>query len=76
MSKRVEITVAKDTSVVDLMADVDVVFMHMPDVESLDLVDLIKIVLRDCKNQASFAPGKYNVRLMAVVTEEHEDESA
>lgn len=76
MPKRIEITVAKDTSVVDLMVDVDIVFMHMPEMESLDLSDLLKIVLKDCKNKASFLPGKYNVRMMAVITEEHDDESA
>ena len=73
MTKRIEITLAKNTSVVDVMADVDVVIV--PEIDSLDLVDLIKIVLNDGKNKATFHPGKYNIRLMAVVTEERENES-
>lgn len=74
MTRRIEISYAPNTSVVDVMADVDITVPES--YGPADISDLLSTgVLRSCADRAQFTPGKYNIRLLAVITREDDGTS-
>ena len=68
MARRIELTYAPNTDVADLMADVDVTVPADAEVNIADFVNLS--VLDSCKSKAVFTSGKYNIRMLLVITRE------
>jgi len=76
MTDRIDITFSDETSLVDVQADIDVLVQpNESDPEQLlDISDLLTYALcSKLKTQASFPAGKYNIRLMLVITSEKEE---
>lgn len=74
MAKRIELTHSPDTSVVDLMADVDVTLKLVEGQKEVELVDFLNhSVFKHCVDKVVFVAGKYNIRMLIVITEENDD---
>lgn len=69
MSKnQIDMTTSVGTTVADIMADVD----FTANTEA-DVAVALQQVIEKCKNRVPLKPGKYNVRLLAVITSENDD---
>ena len=70
----INLSLSDNTSVVDLMADVDLTIKAKQEGEEADFCDVIRdVVLARCDGRAKLPPGAYNIRLLCVVTR-NEDE--
>jgi hypothetical protein len=63
-------TIDNGVTTVSIMADVDVEVTNLSMVCSADLVQ--RAVLQACAHKARLPQGKYNIRLLAVITSETE----
>lgn len=67
MSKNhIDMSHCANTRVVDVMADVD--FTVADPVDSASAIQ--QVVLEQCRNKVPLVPGKYNIRILAVITSE------
>lgn len=69
IKNQIDMTTCQGAAVVDILADVDFTVNPMSDVASA----LQQVILDRCKDRVPLQPGKYNVRLLAVITSENND---
>lgn len=68
----INISISDNTTVVDLMADVDLTIRGLNG-EEADFADVIKdVILARCAERAKLPPGSYNIRMLCVVTQNNE----
>ena len=69
------LTMSENTTVVDLMADVDLAIVDNAEGGTqADVCDILQdVILARCAGRASLPAGKYNIRMLCVVTR-NEDE--
>lgn len=68
----IEITTSVETSVIDVMADVDF-SVDGKDDDHADFADVFqRVIIARCTGQAELGVGRYNIRLLAVVTQNEE----
>jgi len=72
----IQMLITENQRIIDISADVDFNIQEKEGVPSIHVADALSaVVLARCKDkpEASLLPGKYNVRLMAVITENSDD---
>lgn len=70
----INISLSSNTSVVDLMVDLDLTLVAEAPGDEADLCDVLRdTILARLEGKAKLAPGKYNIRMLCVVTSEEGD---
>ena len=70
---QINLTLSDNTSVVDLMADVDLTIKANVPGEEADFCDVIRdVILARCDGKSKLQPGMYNIRMLCVVTRNDE----
>lgn len=70
----INLTLSSNTTLVDLMADVDLTIEAKNAGEEADFCDVIRdVVLARCDGKAKLPPGAYNIRMLCVVTKNEEN---
>ena len=69
----INLSLSENTSVVDIMADVDLTIEANTPGEEADFCDVIRdVILARADGKAKLPPGAYNVRMLCVVTRNEE----
>lgn len=69
----INLSLSDNTTVTDLMADVDLTIKANKPGEEADFCDVIRdVILARCEGKAKLQPGAYNIRMLCVVTRNEE----
>lgn len=70
----INLTLSSNTTLVDLMADVDLTIEAKSPGQEADFSDVIRdVVIARCDGKAKLPPGSYNIRMLCVVTKNEEE---
>jgi len=76
VKRQIELSANVNTSVVDIMADVDFTLRAEGDQTEADFAEVVnRVALAPCVGKATLPLGHYNVRLFAVITRDEHDET-
>lgn len=70
----INLTLSSNTTLVDLMADVDFTIEAKNPGQEADFADVIRdVILARCDGKSKLPPGSYNIRMLCVVTKNEEE---